>query len=256
MDFFILLVLNIFIGAVIFLILSLKIEKTSSTFQEKKLRKEMGEIITEFNAAAERNITLLENRISVLKKLLIEDGSLKGVDFTILDNEMKNNSGEKNIFDKQNSNKIYKKKKGIDDFENQFNISRDGIKIKDMFKDNFHVDNEIDLNNNDKNRKKLLNKFKNEDEIFSDKTAVAENSEFKKENSIDLSSDEEIILNYKVQQLDNSIVNNDIEELFQKTDDKYGLIATLFADGHSIEELSKYSGIPSGEIKLVISLNS
>jgi hypothetical protein len=41
-----------------------------------------------------------------------------------------------------------------------------------------------------------------------------------------------------------------------KTEDKYGLIASLFAEGHSIEELSKYSGIPSGEIKLVISLNS
>jgi hypothetical protein len=215
MDFFILLVLNIFIGAIIFLILSLKIEKISSTFQEKKHR----ELITEFNATAERNITLLDNRISVvrkLEKLLQENDSFKGVDFTILDDEIKENSEKRDIFNKQNNNKIDKKKE-IDNSENQFHISRDGIKIKEMFKYDFHVDNEIDLNNND------------------------------------LLSDEEIILNYKDQQLSNTM---DIEELFHKTDDKYGLIASLFANGYSVEELSKYSGIPSGEIRLVISLNS
>jgi len=221
MNFFILFVLNIFIGAVIYLILSLKIEKTSSTFQEKRLRKEMDEIITEFNATAERNITLLDNRISVLKKLLNETGSFKGVDFTVLDDQMKDNSGEKDIFIKQNTNKVYKKKK-IDDSENQFHISKDATKVKDMFKDDFHVDNETDLNNIDS-------------------------------NNIDLASDEEIVLNYKDGQPDDVM---DVEELFQKTDDKYSLINSLFADGYSIEEISKYSGIPAGEIKLVISLSS
>ena len=49
MEFFLLFIFNIFTGAVIYLILSLKIERTTSTFHEKKLRKEMGEIITEFN---------------------------------------------------------------------------------------------------------------------------------------------------------------------------------------------------------------
>ena len=91
MDIFLMFIFNIFTGAVIFLILSLKIEKTSSTFQEKKLRREMGEIITEFNSTAERNITLLENRISIMKKILNENGSLKGIDFTVLDDKMKDN---------------------------------------------------------------------------------------------------------------------------------------------------------------------
>jgi hypothetical protein len=215
MDFFILLVLNIFIGAIIFLILSLKIEKTSSTFQEKRLRKEIEEMTIEWNATVETNITLLENRISVLRKLLHENDSLKGVDFTILDDKMQDNNNKKDIFYKQNNNKI-DKKKGRDDSENQFHIAQDAAKIKDIHK-HFHVDNDSDLNH------------------------------------IDLSSDEEIILDYKDQQPDNSI---DIEELFQKTDDKYALIVSLFEDGYSIEELSKYSGLPSGEIKLVINLSN
>jgi len=240
MDFFILLVLNVFIGAIIFLILSLKIEKTSSTFQEKKLRKEMSEIITEFNATAERNITLLENRISVLKKLLIENGSLKGVDFTISDDKMNDNRRRGGILPPAK----------IEIPENQFHISKDGIKIKDMFKDDFHVDNEIDLINNDTNRRKSLDKFIIEDEISGEQFEIVKNSELSKENRIDLFSDDEIILNDN-DQPDNSM---NIEELFQKTDDKYALIASLFAEGHSVEELSKYSGIPSGEIKLVISL--
>ena len=186
MDFFILLVLNIFIGAIIFLLLSLKIEKTSSTFQEKKMR----ELISECDATAERYITLLENRISIAKKVLNlfdEAGSSRGVDFTISDDKLKDNNNKKDIIHKH-----------------------------------FRVDNERDLNTIDL-------------------------------NNIDLASEEEEILNHKDQQSDNLI---DIEELFQKTDDKYGLIASLFADGYSIEELSKYSGIPSGEIKLVISLNT
>jgi hypothetical protein len=211
----------------------------------------MSEIITEFNATAERNITLLENRISVLKKLLLENGSLKRVDFTILDDKMRDNTGEKNILDKQNKDKIDKIQKDIYDSENQFHIIRDGIKIKDIFKDDFHVDNDIDLNNNDKSRINL-SYFKKEDEILGEEFAIAKISEFTEDNNIDLLFDE-MILDYNDKQSDNPI---DIEELFKKTDDKYALIASLFADGHSIEELSKYSGIPSGEIKLVISLNS
>ena len=216
MDFFILLVLNIFIGAIIFLILSLKIEKTSSTFQEKKMR----ELIAECDATAERYITLLENRISAAKKLLKlfdETGSSKGLDFTVSDDKMKDNNSNKDIFYKQKPAKIDKKSER-DDSENQFNIVQDAVKIKDMFKDDLPVDNESVLNYNDKNSKKILSKFKDREEISKEKF--------------------------------------DIEELFQRTDDKYALIASLFADGYSVEELSKYSGLPSGEIKLVITLNS
>ena len=82
MEFFLLFIFNIFTGAVIYLILSLKIERTSATFQEQKLKKEMGEIITEFNSTAERNITLLESRINIMKRLLSEKGDLAVLSMT------------------------------------------------------------------------------------------------------------------------------------------------------------------------------
>ena len=85
MEFFLLFIFNIFTGAVIYLILSLKIERTSSSYQEQKLKKEMGEIITEFNSTAERNITLLENRINLMKRLLNEKGDFRGIDLVIDD---------------------------------------------------------------------------------------------------------------------------------------------------------------------------
>jgi hypothetical protein len=46
----------------------------------------MGEIITEFNSTAERNITILENKISILKRLLNEAGNIKGIDMRVFDN--------------------------------------------------------------------------------------------------------------------------------------------------------------------------
>ena len=41
----------------------------------------MDAIINEFNSTAERNISLLENKIATLKKLLDISGDLKSVDF-------------------------------------------------------------------------------------------------------------------------------------------------------------------------------
>jgi lambda repressor-like predicted transcriptional regulator len=47
----------------------------------------------------------------------------------------------------------------------------------------------------------------------------------------------------------------DLALLFSNTPDKYTLIADLHGKGYSIEDLSRYSGLPSGEVRLVISLN-
>ncbi len=267
MDIFLLFVFNIFTGAVIFLILSLKIEKTSSTFQEQKLRKEMGEIITEFNSTAERNITLLENRISVLKKLLNESGSLKGVDFIVSDENMKNNSPKRNPDQSENVFPGIKgeKEQGRDIVENKSPVLKVDNTIIGNFMDKIQSINKAEsvsdskekirnINENEYNRKR---DERNERDI---KDGKLYNSSFIIEKDIrdinirsshiDLSADEDITLKYEKEK------TVDIMELFQKTDDKYLLIAQLFNEGHSVEELSQYSGLPAGEIKLVISLNS
>ncbi len=257
MDIFLLFIFNIFTGAVIFLILSLKIEKTSSTFQEKKLRREMGEIITEFNATAERNITLLESRISVLKKLLNENGSLKGIDFTVLDDKMKNNTIKSPNIDIKEESIIEKridKENKNDKIDAKFNNSGEQHNIIGNFMDKIQSFNRSENNSIIKEKKKT-SAYENKKEIemphesFSIKEKEVNNA-YLKSTHIDFSADEEITLSYEDQE------PVDIEEMFNTTDDKYLLIAQLFNEGHSVEELSKHSGLPAGEIKLVISLNS
>ncbi len=58
MQFFVLIIINVIMGAVFYLILSLKLEKSSSNFREDKLRKEMDEIIYEFNIRSDMCIEL------------------------------------------------------------------------------------------------------------------------------------------------------------------------------------------------------
>ena len=256
MDIFLLFIFNIFTGAVIFLILSLKIEKTSSTFQEQKLRKEMGEIITEFNSTAERNITLLENRISVLKKLLNENGSLKGIDFTVDDKKINNIQMSNDKKDEQYSDsKDALKERKRDIAENKIQTPDEQHNIIGTFMDKIQSFNKIENTAvpKEKPKKSYISGSRKEIEKPSSSFSIIE-KEVKilpiKSSKIDFSADEEITLSYENEKI------VDLEELFQTTDDKYLLIAELFSQGHSVEELSKHSGLPAGEIKLVISLNS
>ena len=87
MQFFFLLLFNVFLGAVLYLIISLKLERTATEYRERRFRKEMDEIIREFNLTAERNITILESRIRVMRRLLEKTGDLKSIDFLMDDDE-------------------------------------------------------------------------------------------------------------------------------------------------------------------------
>ncbi len=248
MDIFLLFIFNIFTGAVIFLILSLKIEKTSSTFQEKKLRREMGEIITEFNATAERNITLLESRISVLKKLMNEKGSISGVDFTVLDDRMTNNTKPETKVLLKNSIEKENKRDAAGTGKQPV---KDEHKIIGNFIDKIQSFTKSDDTENISKPEKVPVPLKKTEIIKSDKSfSIVEKEVPSRRSNIDFSADEEITLKYEEEK------PVDIEELFQNTEDKYLLIAELFNDGHSIDDLAKYSGLPAGEIRLVISLNS
>ena len=80
MDLLLLIVVNIVLATIFYLIMRLRLERSVHTYQEKKLLKIMDEVIREFDSTAERNITILENRISIMKKLLIEAGRIKPID--------------------------------------------------------------------------------------------------------------------------------------------------------------------------------
>jgi hypothetical protein len=74
LTFFATLLVNILVGTVFYLIISLKLEKSASELHVKKIRREMDDMIREFNLTAERNISLLENRIDIMKRLLEKNG--------------------------------------------------------------------------------------------------------------------------------------------------------------------------------------
>ena len=87
MQYFVFFIINIFILAVFYLIFSLKLERNASEFREKKLKKVMDEIMTEFNSSAERNISILEKKIDVMKRLLERAGELKSIDISLESDE-------------------------------------------------------------------------------------------------------------------------------------------------------------------------
>ncbi len=267
MEFLLLFVLNIFIGALIYLLLSLKIERTSSTFQEQKLKKEMGEIITEFNATAERNITLLERKIEVLKRLLGQTGSIKSMDIT-LDNapgedigaiktEGKNPARNKDVSTGVDSAKTARRDSSIivkkaRDHGESGGLSGIIDKMQIFSKESEHASGDAIP---------VVKKVKDPGRKVNDtvspviKQSVEGADTFSAPGSrIDLRSDEEIEIAPAT--IDPDVEYIDIAELFLSTENKYNLIADLHGRGYSIEELSEYSGIPSGEIKLVISLNN
>lgn len=85
MQLLIMILINIAMAVVLYLVISLRLERSASEFREQKLRKEMDAIMREFNRAAERNITLLEHRIETMKRLLERSGDITSVDFTVAD---------------------------------------------------------------------------------------------------------------------------------------------------------------------------
>ncbi|MDA3901762.1 MAG: hypothetical protein PF637_14720 [Spirochaetes bacterium] len=85
LNFFMILLTNIFTGVILYLVLTLKLEKSSTNYHIQKYKREIEEMMREFNQSAERNITLLENRIKMCKKLLKISGSIESIDIRSID---------------------------------------------------------------------------------------------------------------------------------------------------------------------------
>jgi hypothetical protein len=60
MEFVLLIFINIIMGTIFYLILRLRLEKHASDYKEKRLKREIDEIISIFNETAERNIQFLK----------------------------------------------------------------------------------------------------------------------------------------------------------------------------------------------------
>ena len=240
MEFIGLVLINIFMGALFYFIISLKLEKSASEFRERKLRKEMEAIINEFNSAAERNITILEQKISVIKRLLERTGDNKSFNAVIAE-DMRHNPDNDSDTVKPVSNER--------NFENMPAENKTIQNARVLKKDLNYFFNGA------------LNFITSAKDFFSNikKDPVTEENDFphysiEKELKVPVEAE---LSNFNGPDQNPAPDEKEIIEVFNCVNDKlslYAAISDLHLRGCGINDLSHYSGLPAGEIKLVLNL--
>ena len=281
MDFLLLVLVNIVMATIFYLIIRLKLENTSSGYREKKLKREIDEIISEFNEVAERNISILENRIASVKKLLEKSGNLKSIDIQIDDSNhfIKSKIPETDI----TALKKFTEPVSVTDKDNEREISYtdtvESASYLKIIKENIAVSRKIFINlksiiiNKYKNYKNNLIVFINDFAVSLENKAAHRNDVILQEKTaekpvikemapcgivsgigMDSTGNNTIIKNFSAERV-LQLNEGEISEMFIKTDDKYLLISELYHKGYSANIITKCSGIPMGEVKLVLDLN-
>ncbi len=287
MEFVILIILNIFLGTVFYLVISLKLEKSASEFREKKLRKFMDDIIQEFNATAERNISILENKIVIMKNLLEKIGDVKSIDIEISDDsersdgityemdqigiEQIESEGSEKISGDELTRKSFqafdnsgRRDTGISKFTNYLNVFMEratGILRGSVL-------NVVNYFHNLKGKsirghKSAQEKIAGVNDGYSNLSASPERVE---SDYVGKNFDALIERDYNEIQEKLSVESEDkiyyemneeeLTDLFLASEDKYSLISDLHIRGYTVDIISKCSGIPIGEIRLVLNLNN
>ena len=254
MQFLFLLLLNICMWALFYLIISLKLEKSASHFREQKLHNEMDEIIKEFNAVAERNISMLDTRIQAMKRLMELGGDIRTVDM-VLDDDANVSSGKAvsaDVVPDQVREEVVKTQ----------GYEYPGLRtmLVDFFKKGLLLTVE---------RLNIL--------IYGSKQAgdtkstagmtCAENISDKPpipcEVTMPVNASREMIIEPEIEQTvgmdgdrwEDLPGEKELKRMFDESEDKYSLVGDLYRKGYSIETLSRHSGLPTGEIKLVLNLS-
>lgn len=267
MQLFILIVINIALGTVFYLVISLKLEKSASEYREKKFRREMDEVIREFNNTAERNISLLENKINVMKKLLRESGQLSSIDITLGDKKSDRienpdfSAGNEGTFDEPDTKLHDHRQSAVDKTimvkkEKSFN---DVFYEKWSVVKNFLVDLKDKFPKNVESKKSLRQKAN-----FGEIGALQKGNSFditieKDFTSLNLSTDVDAEVKEELETEKDDVApvqGENLEEMFSGADDKYGLVADLYKQGYPLDVLARSSGIPIGELKLILNLSS
>ncbi|OHD66825.1 MAG: hypothetical protein A2176_12190 [Spirochaetes bacterium RBG_13_51_14] len=261
MQFFFLLLFNIFLGAVLYLVISLKLERSATEFRERRLRKEMDEIIKEFNVTAERNISILERRIRVLRRLLEQSGAMKSLDITLNDEEpnvppddslrgepanrrvdLKTLSAENEQIEQRERNAENNAgeliKKGLLLFFKQIKLilpirgSRSGGKVADREQSFGFSRGEMSVQISEQNG-------------FPDgvKTLIEK----------DLSGVMPAPPQTPVE-MEKPLTEEEITAIVSSSEDKYSMVSILHERGCAVDDISRYSGIPIGEVRLVLNL--
>jgi hypothetical protein len=268
---------NILIASIFYLVISLKLERSATEFRSKRLRKEMEELINEFNHTAERNLALLEYKINILRELLKRADALPGLDITINDeNQMKSGS-------KKSRKKIDRKEERI--FAEQIQNKDD---IQTILPDPFHDitkragkelhDNAIVYLEREKTQSFSENKSKvpTITEQLSEIARVVLHkfsqyieSRYTKKANNDFPVHPEDVYHSAIEEYNTSqakvdekladvvipVSEDELITMYNNADDKYLMIAKLYSQGYPLQVLSKISGIPIGEISLILNLS-
>jgi hypothetical protein len=270
MQFFLLLMFNIFMGAMIYLVITLKLEKSVDDYRKKKFREEMDAVITEFNSTAERNISLLENRIEIIRNLIEKSDTVHHVDIIVEDEKISNKidtekkekepikavesdsinaeKDEPSILKETSAAKkslLLLKKKVIDKFTSgteEFQIPENSRKEDEKTGENPDILEKKTGNSIDFTIEKDLNK---------ELKALTEKSEQKEEEpSEEFVSGSHAKENAEVSQTRDELIN----EIIAENNDAYSRVSELKKIGCSTEEISYHAQIPEGEVHLVLNL--
>ncbi len=277
MQLVILIMVNILIASIFYLIISLKLERSATEFRSKRLRKEMEELINEFNHTAERNLSLLEYKINILRELLKRADALPSLDITINDEVEKTDS-------KKSKRKIHKKK--------EEKISVEQIINKEDIQTVFNSPS-FDISKKDSNelsdttlvyleREKSKNFYENNSRVPTVTQQLSEiarvlvhkfsqyiENRFNKKAIDNFAVHSKDVHHIVIEELDESCVQPDEKKveavitanedeliaMYNDADDKYLMIAKLYSQGYPLQVLSKISGIPIGEISLILNLS-
>lgn len=268
MELLVMIVVNIFVCTVFYLVISLKLEKKASEFREKRIMKIMDDIIRDFNLTAERNISILENRIAVMKKMLEHAGALPGIDLSVADDDAA--APVERTVDVRSSRDGEERPNGgvrvaspavsghTSDGAGLGGIlgalvraigavaarviggrdaRADGPEERTGMRSSVSVESRVSPTAREAVARRSIDITIEKD--MAELAALAADGE-KAERSrpkSDLLPDEELAT------------------MFDTSDDKYALISDLYGKGYDLEVLSRCSGVPLGEIKLVVSLN-
>ena len=260
MQFVFLLLFNVFLGAVLYLVISLKLERSATEFRERRFRKEMDEIIKEFNITAERNISLLESRIRQLRKLLEKGGDIRSLDITLDDGPGDVSAGPGG--------------------DRPIPVAPGGPGL------NIELKNGIAAHVGENNgavliKKGLLILFEKFIDILtfkrgpvppsgsaddSERAAAVEAPRVERlmggateRSGAIIEKDMTMMIPAAVPPMPEkkrpALSEDEIGEIVAASEDRYKLVSILSEGGCCVEEISRYSGIPAGEVRLVLNLN-
>lgn len=278
MQLVILIMVNILIASIFYLVISLKLERSATEYRSKRLRKEMEELINEFNHTAERNLALLEYKINILRELLKRADALPSLDITINDNNEKIKGvkkGKKKISQKENI--IFPAK--IDVKEEEYTLlkeipadilKRESNKLDENTIVYLQKEKNESLPNNKNQVPPVKEQLSEIVKILFDRIRLyIVNKYNKKTNDTYLAGPENISADLTEEYATLSTQNDEktietvaprideeeLMEIYQNADDKYLMIAKLYSQGYPLQLLSKISGIPIGEISLILNLS-